>query len=247
VRPVVQSVGVGVAAGTGPGADGRVRHREASADRRAQAGAVSPSCHGPESRMTVDPSSWILTSAGAVAMVAASTLGIWLAMVILTRVGGLRSFSKLSSFDFAVTVAIGSVIASTIVAETPPLLQATAALAALYAVQMTAAVLRRRSSVVRRLLDNEPLLVMRDGRVIEANLDRSRMTRADLRAKLREANVLALEEVRAVVVESTGDVSVLHGPADGPPLSASLLEGVRDPTSVRSASGDGAGPGPPTA
>ena len=38
----------------------------------------------------------------------------------------------------------------------------------------------------------------------------SHVTEDDLKAKLREANVLNLAEVRAVVFESTGDISVLH-------------------------------------
>ena len=52
------------------------------------------------------------------------------------------------------------------------------------------------------------------------------MTEADLRAKLREANVLAMDEIRAVVMESTGDVSVLHGPPGS--LSRELLRDVEE-------------------
>jgi uncharacterized membrane protein YcaP (DUF421 family) len=52
------------------------------------------------------------------------------------------------------------------------------------------------------------------------------MTRSELRAKLREANVLEWSQIRAVVLETTGDVSVLHGDEGGTPLDPSLLEGV---------------------
>ncbi len=52
------------------------------------------------------------------------------------------------------------------------------------------------------------------------------MTRSDVYAKLREANVIALDQALAVVLESTGNVSVLHG--DGP-LDRRLLDGVRIP------------------
>lgn len=187
--------------------------------------------------MRIDASAWITTSLGAVAMVAVSTAGIWLAMVVLTRAAGLRSFSKLSSFDFAVTVAIGSVLATTIVAADPPLLQAAAALAALYGIQIAAAVLRRRWRAFAGAIDNAPVLVVRDGRLIEENLAAARMTVADLRAKLREANVLRMDEVRAVVVESTGDVSVLHGDPDGPSVAPELLEGVRGAVGADAADG----------
>lgn len=73
--------------------------------------------------------SWIVTSGEAVLMVLLTTVGIYLSMILLTRVSGLRSFSKMSGFDFAVTVVIGSVLATTVVSENPPLLQAAVGLA----------------------------------------------------------------------------------------------------------------------
>ncbi|MFB6098832.1 MAG: YetF domain-containing protein [Salinibacter sp.] len=53
--------------------------------------------------------------------------------------------------------------------------------------------------------------------VLSDNLCRANMTEADLRAKLREANVTRLAQVRAVVMGSTGDVSVLHAHPDESP------------------------------
>lgn len=170
---------------------------------------------------------WLATGWGAAAMAVVSALGIYLAMVILTRLAGLRSFSKISSFDFAVTVAIGSVLATTILSDDPPLARAAIALAALYGIQMVVAWLRTRSDAVCRTVDNAPLLLMDGKRILHENLRKAKLTEADLRGKLREANVLTPDQIRAVVMESTGDVSVLHGDADGPELDPSLLEGVR--------------------
>lgn len=176
--------------------------------------------------MAVD---WLTASWSALGYVLLSTLGIYLALVLLTRISGLRSFSKLSSFDFAVTVAIGSLIATVLVAEDPPLLQGAVALTALYGVQIGLGVLRQRWDWVPTLVDNEPLLLMDGDQVLHGNLAKGSMTEADLRAKLREANVIDRSQVRAVVMETTGDVSVLHAPSDGPDLDPTLLQDVRDP------------------
>lgn len=170
--------------------------------------------------------SWLSTSLAAAAMVVVSALGIYASLMILTRIAGLRSFAKISSFDFAVTVAIGSLVASTIITPDPPLLQAVVGLASLYGIQMLVAFLRQRSGAARSTMDNAPLLLMDGTRVLGDNLRRAGLTEDDLRAKLREANVLRREEIRAVVMESTGDVSVLHGDPDGPELEAGLLAGV---------------------
>ncbi len=172
-------------------------------------------------------SDWILTSGTALLGVLASVLGIYLAVVVLTRVAGLRSFSKMSSFDFAVTIAIGSVLASTIILRSVPLLEGLFALAALYAVQIVAAALRARSDAVEHVMDNEPLLLMAGQELIREHMRQAHVTESDIRAKLREANVTRMEQVRAVVLESTGDVSVLHADPDAPPLDATLLHGVR--------------------
>lgn len=171
---------------------------------------------------------WIETTWHAVAMSLVRALGIYAAVIVYTRLAGLRSFSKMSSFDFTMTVAVGSLVASTILSNDPPLFLAAVALAWIYALQLAVARLRIRSATVRNLVDNQPVLLMENGRMLEDNMRASEITRADLFAKLREANVLRLEQARAVVLETTGDISVLHAPDDDPvELEDVLLEGVR--------------------
>lgn len=170
---------------------------------------------------------WLSAAPSSLLMVFLTALGTYAAMVLFTRMAGLRSFSKLSSFDFAVTVAFGSVLASTILSETPSLAQGVTGLAVLFLIQWGVSVLRRHSALVSRMVDNEPLLIMVGSQVLEENLAQGQMTLADLRAKLREANVLDLTQIRAVVMETTGDVSVLHGDPGGPALDPAVMEGVR--------------------
>ena len=177
---------------------------------------------------------WLWVSEPAVAAIAFTALGIYLAVILLTRLQGLRAFSKMSSFDFAITVAIGSVIASTVVLESVSLMKGAVALAALYTVQFTAATLRQRFGWFGHVQDNEALLLMAGSRILEENLRKAQMTRRDLRSKLREANVIHKDQVRAVVMETTGDVSVLHTAAsDGSGLDPALLGGVRDADHLR--------------
>lgn len=159
-------------------------------------------------------------------MVLLSATVIYVELIILTKIAGLRSFSKLSTFDFAVTVAIGSTVAIVLLMENPPLMQGMVGLAFLYALQIVLAMGRRRFSWFEGLIDNQPLLLMEDGEVHEENLRQGKMTRGDLRARLREANVLDPRQVRAVVMETTGDVCVLHGRPEET-LNEDLLQAVR--------------------
>ncbi len=114
------------------------------------------------------------------------------AVILLTRLSGLRSFSKMSSFDFAITVAFGSVIASSVISPKESIGYGLAALVGLFAVQGVIAWFRTNSAFARQTLDNDPLLIMRDGEILPENLKRSNMTEADLYSKLREANAFDL-------------------------------------------------------
>ncbi|GAB3686121.1 DUF421 domain-containing protein [Salinisphaera aquimarina] len=152
---------------------------------------------------------WIAASGSSLIMVLISGLGIYIALMLFTRIAGLRSFSKMSSFDFAITIAFGSVIASTLMAESPPLATGVFALAVLYTIQYAVSRARRASPLVERVVDNEPLVVMVGPDVLSANLDEARMTLGDLKSKLRMAGVTHRDQVLVVVMESTGDVSVL--------------------------------------
>lgn len=171
---------------------------------------------------------WLVTSWAGVAIALITAIGAFGGIVLLTRLVGLRSFSKMSSFDFAVTVAIGSMLATTILSRDVSLAFGAAGVAALYGVQFLVAHARARSKRVASLVDNEPVLLMQDGEMKEQAMQRVGITRADLLAKLREANVLHTSEVLAVVFESTGDISVLHQTQSGAAgLDPELLEGVR--------------------
>ena len=72
-------------------------------------------------------------------------------------------------------------------------------------------------------MQNDPVFLMRNGEFCDAALTQTRVAKSDLIAKLREANVLDYGQVRAVVLETTGDVSVLHGDH----LDETLIENVK--------------------
>ena len=171
---------------------------------------------------------WFAASPTALVGVVLSTLVVYAVLIALIRLVGLRSFSKMSSFDFAMTVAVGSVLASTILSASPPIAQAAVALASLFGVQFVIAALRRHTNWAEHVVDNEPLVLMAGDRMLHDNMKQARVTENDVWAKLREANVLDPCEVRAVVLETTGDISVLHGEPDGRDLHPCLLRGVRD-------------------
>ncbi len=169
-------------------------------------------------------SSWYAVNLSQLVGLAATAVGLYVVVMGLVRLNGLRSLTKMSSIDFVTTVAIGSLLASVVLSDRPSLGQGAAALVMLFAIQGGFSWLRRRIDV--GVLENEPVLLMDGPEILDDNMARTRVTRDDLYAKLREANVLNLDQVRAVVLETTGDVSVLHGQDDD--FDPGMLQGLRE-------------------
>ena len=168
---------------------------------------------------------WFEASWTSVIAICITAVFIYLAVIVFTRLAGKRSFSKMSSFDFAMTVAIGSIIASTILSKSVSLAEGVVGLAMVYILQLSVAILRR-STHIEKLIDNTPMLLMDGTKILHENLKKARVTESDLRSKLRETNVLELSQIRAVVFEATGDISVLHTKDENVELEDWLMQGV---------------------
>ncbi len=144
--------------------------------------------------------------------------------VLLVRIVGLRAFSKMTSFDFVTTVATGSLIAQAGTrTHWSEFFQALAAIGGVFLIQWLLAAARKGSNKFQNLITNKPVLLMEDGEFLESALAETRVSRISVMEKLRAANVTDPSQVRAVVLETTGNISVLHGDK----LDESLIEGIR--------------------
>ena len=171
---------------------------------------------------------WFVTSPEVIIPTILSAIVIYAVIIGLTRLFGLRSFSKMSSFDFAMTIAVGTVLSSTIISKDTSVWQGITALLSLYALQTLVAWLRRKFDWFSEAVDNDPLLLMQGSKILHENLKKAHLSEDDLRSKLREANVLNYGQVKAVVFETTGDISVLHSDREDVKFDISLLQNVRD-------------------
>ncbi|CAH8283057.1 uncharacterized membrane protein YcaP (DUF421 family) [Mariniflexile fucanivorans] len=144
----------------------------------------------------------------------ASVFGIFSIIIIITRIFGLRTFAKMSSFDFASTIAIGSVLASIILNSDYSLFKGAVTLFTIIGFQTLFSFLVRKNEFFKQLFTNKPRIIMWNGKILNDRLKRCNVGHDDLIAKLREANVHNFDEVKAVIFESTGDISVIHNSHD---------------------------------
>lgn len=171
----------------------------------------------------------LIPTLGAVIGVVAATIVMYIAVLLLARWSGVRSFAELSVFDIPVTIAIGSLLASTVVSKDPPVVQGLAALTTLYVLQLIVSRARAHLRGVNAATDNPPILLMGAGGTIKhENLHIARVTEDDLRAHLRAANVIDPKYIQAVVMEGTGVINVLHHHDGDVPDNSWILQDVRD-------------------
>lgn len=168
---------------------------------------------------------WLIGSSWSdVVRVAVSGLLIYMTVIAANRINGLRTFAKMSGYDFAATVAIGSILASVTLNRSVTVTSGVIAVATVVAAQRLLTILRRRSPLTR-IVDNPPMLLVHDGRVLHDGLRRTGIAEGDLREKIRAAGAAGVHDVAAIVLETSGDVSVILG--DAAQLDADLFVGVR--------------------
>lgn len=168
---------------------------------------------------------WLVPDISTLWQTLVSGLLMFVGVVLIARIIGLRSFAKFTTYDFAITVAVGSILAGTVAGSTS-VVTGLLGIFVLLLLGVTVGQIRRWGWVIGDATDNDPMLLMENGKFIQKNLDKTRVKEDEVIAKLRESNVLQMSEVRAVILESTGDMSVLHA-SDDTELEQILLRDVR--------------------
>ena len=142
-------------------------------------------------------------------LVVLTTVAMYLTLVICVRLVGQRSLAAMSSFDLGCVVALGAVVGRTTLLLDPTLGVGMVALGTLFATQAILSLLRR-NRWADRLMNRSPVLLMAGDTPLRENMRAAHVAEDELRQKLRLAGIRNLAEVRCVVLERTGAVSVVR-------------------------------------
>lgn len=160
---------------------------------------------------------------GLVRVLVVGTLAyVWL--ILLLRLTGKRTLAQLDAFDFIVTVALGSTLATVILSNSVALAEGVVALGLLAVLQLVIAWVTTRRTAIRHVVTARPALLLRDGQLLPAAMTRERITAESVRQAVRSSGAGGLELVAAVVLETNGKVSVITRDQLG---SGSALTDVR--------------------
>lgn len=136
-------------------------------------------------------------------------------LILLLRATGKRTLSKMNAFDFVVTVALGSTLASALLSSEVSLSEGVAAFALLCGLQYAVTWVSVRSPAFQATIKAEPTLLFYRGRYLEPQLKAERVTREEVLAAVRAQGRSDLAGVEAVVLETDGSISVVAGDGKG--------------------------------
>ena len=133
----------------------------------------------------------------------------YVALIALLRMSGKRTLSKMNAFDLVVTVALGSTLATMLLARDVSLAQGVVACALLVGLQLAITWSAVRWSWVGALVKAEPRLLLVRGELLRGAMRQERVTEDEVRTAVRAAGLDALADAEAVVLETDGSLSVV--------------------------------------
>ena len=137
------------------------------------------------------------------------TLIVYLFLVLILRVTGKREVGQLSILELIVILLISDAVQNSMIGDNTSLWGGLVAVATLFAADKLLKLALSRSKRLKKAVEGEPRLLVRDGRVLTRALSEEGVEVEDLRAAARGVGVARLENVRLAVLETDGSISVI--------------------------------------
>jgi len=137
------------------------------------------------------------------------TAVVFVFLLVLTRAIGRRELSSLEPFDLILLIVLGDLVQQGVTQSDYSVTGLVLAAGTIALMQIGASYLSFRFNRLRPLLQGEPIVLVDDGRVLEANLQRERLTLHELQEQARLSQIDSLDKVRWAVLETSGQISFI--------------------------------------
>jgi uncharacterized membrane protein YcaP (DUF421 family) len=127
----------------------------------------------------------------------------------LTRTLGRKEVSQMTFFNFTSAIAIGSIAANLVVSPNTSIRNGVIALAGWSAFTLIMDFIDIKSKEARKITTGDPIIVIKEGKIVESALRKSRLDVDALNAMLRQKNIFSLADVDYAIFESNGKLSVM--------------------------------------
>jgi uncharacterized membrane protein YcaP (DUF421 family) len=128
---------------------------------------------------------------------------------LVTRIAGRRELGSLQPFDVILLVVLGDLVQQGITQSDQSVTGTLIVISTITLLSVAVSWISFRSSRIRPVTEGEPLVLVQDGQIIERNLRRERLTRADLEEEARQQQVASISDIRWAILERSGSISVI--------------------------------------
>jgi uncharacterized membrane protein YcaP (DUF421 family) len=129
---------------------------------------------------------------------------------LLTRVIGRRELSSLEPFDLILLIVLGDAIQQGLTQDDYSVTGAVIVVGTMASLQVLVSFISYRFPRMRPMLDGEPIVVVEDGKPIERNLKRERLTVEEVMEEARQQQIDSLDKVQWAVLETSGSISFIE-------------------------------------
>jgi uncharacterized membrane protein YcaP (DUF421 family) len=130
-------------------------------------------------------------------------------LLTLTRLIGEKQLGHLTFFDYVTGITIGSVAAEIVVRKDTPFFNGMISLIWWVILAILISYVSLKSSKARVLMDGQPKIIIKEGKIMRETLKSTRLNMDDLSMMLREKDVFSIQDVRYAILEPDGKISVL--------------------------------------
>jgi uncharacterized membrane protein YcaP (DUF421 family) len=128
---------------------------------------------------------------------------------LLTRIMGRRELSSLEPFDLILLIVIGDAIQQGLTQDDYSVTGALIVVGTFAVLQIFVSFLSYKFSRLRPALQGEPIVIVQDGKPIEKNLKRERLTIAEVLVEARQQQISSMDDIEWAVLETSGKISVI--------------------------------------
>jgi uncharacterized membrane protein YcaP (DUF421 family) len=134
---------------------------------------------------------------------------VFIFLFVLVRVMGRRELSSLEPFDLILLIILGDAVQQGLTQDDYSLTGAMLAVGTIAILQIATSWLNFRLPRLRPILDGEPIVIVQDGKPIEKNMKRERLTGDDVAEAARRQGIGTLDDVAWAVMETNGTISFI--------------------------------------
>lgn len=156
------------------------------------------------------------------------TILLYAFVVFAVRLMGKRQISEMQPSELVITLIVSEIAAIPMQNTSQPLLSGIIPVMVLVALEIAASVLMMKSGKFRKIMCGSPIVVIRDGKILQNEMRRLRLTTEDLCVQLRQQDIFSIEDVQYCIVETNGKVSVLEKPQKRTPSADDLKVKIKD-------------------